>query len=137
MIAVGVALAVAAACCYAVAAVLQHDAVHTVIDGDRLRLTQLRAIAGRRRWLAGLLALCCGAGLHVVSLSMAPLLVVQPIGVLAIGLAALLAVSVASPAFAYGRENRQTAFAGTAVTPGGSSFGFWGGALSTWRLTRR
>jgi len=43
-----------------------------------------------------------------------------------VGLAALLAVSVASPAFAYGRENWQTAFAGTAVTPGGSSFGFWG-----------
>ena len=113
MIAVGVALAVAAACCYAVAAVLQHDAVHTVIDGDRLRLTQLRAIAGRRRWLAGLLALCCGAGLHVVSLSMAPLLVVQPIGVLAIGLAALLAK---------GAPDRTTVFAVLASTLGVALF---------------
>jgi glycosyltransferase involved in cell wall biosynthesis len=91
VIVAGVALAVLAACCYAVAAVLQHGAVHTVVDGDRLGLAQLRAVARRRRWLAGLLALCCGAGLHVVSLSMAPLLVVQPIGVLAIGLAALMA----------------------------------------------
>jgi glycosyltransferase involved in cell wall biosynthesis len=91
MIVVGVALAVLAACCYAVAAVLQHGAVRTVVDGDRLGLTQLRAVARRGRWLAGLAALCCGAGLHVVALSMAPLLVVQPIGVLAIGLAALLA----------------------------------------------
>jgi glycosyltransferase involved in cell wall biosynthesis len=91
MIVAGVGLAVLAACCYAVAAVLQHGAVHTVVDGDRLGFAQLRAVARRRRWLAGLLALCCGAGLHVVALSMAPLLVVQPIGVLAIALTALLA----------------------------------------------
>lgn len=91
MIAVGVLLAALAACCYAVAAVFQHDAVHTVVDGDRLRLSQLRTITTRRRWLVGLLAMCCGAALHVVSLSVAPLLVVQPIGVLAIGLSALLA----------------------------------------------
>src|SRR5205807_5676149 len=38
-----------------------------------------------------LVALCGGAGLHVVALSMAPLLVVQPIGVLAIALTSLLA----------------------------------------------
>ena len=47
--------------------------------------------------------------------------------VLGIGFAALLAISVASPAFAYGKENRQTTFAGTGVAPGtGSGFGFWG-----------
>jgi len=49
--------------------------------------------------------------------------------VLGFGLAVLLAVSVASPAFAYGRENWQTTFAGTGVTPGATGttgFGFWG-----------
>ncbi|HEX4701624.1 MAG TPA: hypothetical protein VH352_05790 [Pseudonocardiaceae bacterium] len=91
MILAGIVLAVLAACCYAVAATLQHGAVHTVTAGDRLRLAQLGALARRGRWLAGLLAMGCGAGLHVVSLSVAPLLVVQPIGVLAIGLTALLA----------------------------------------------
>ncbi|HEX4721749.1 MAG TPA: glycosyltransferase [Pseudonocardiaceae bacterium] len=111
MIAVGIGFAVVASCCYAVAAVLQHDAVHTVADGDRLRLAQLRAIAGRRRWLAGLLAMCCGAGLHVMSLSMAPLLVVQPIGVLAIGLATLLANGRTAP-------DRTTVFAVLASTLG-------------------
>jgi hypothetical protein len=40
--------------------------------------------------------------------------------------AGVLALSITSPAFAYGKENWQTTFAGTAVTPGGSSFGFWG-----------
>jgi len=40
--------------------------------------------------------------------------------------AAVLALSATSPAFAYGKENWQTTFAGTAVTPGGISFGFWG-----------
>jgi hypothetical protein len=49
--------------------------------------------------------------------------------VLGIGLAALLAVSVASPAFAYGQANWQTAFAGTGTSPtpnGTIGFGFWG-----------
>src|SRR5579864_9364245 len=46
--------------------------------------------------------------------------------IISLGLGALLAISVASPSFAYGKENWQTTFAGTAVTPGGSSFGFWG-----------
>jgi glycosyltransferase involved in cell wall biosynthesis len=92
VIAAGLGFAAAAACCYAVAATLQHDAVHTVTEGaGSLRLGQLGALALRRRWLLGLLAMCCGAGLHVVSLSLAPLLIVQPVGVLAIGLTALLA----------------------------------------------
>jgi glycosyltransferase involved in cell wall biosynthesis len=115
MIAVGVGLAVVASCCYAVAAVLQHDAVRTVVDGDRLRLAQLRTITRRRRWLAGLLAMCCGAGVHVMALSMAPLLVVQPIGVLAIGLAALLANGRAAP-------GRTTVFAVVASTVGVALF---------------
>lgn len=94
MIAVGIALSVLAACLYAVAATLQHDAVTTVADGSgaRLRMSELRAVARRRRWLLGLLAMCCGAGLHATALSMSPLLVVQPIGVLAIGLTVVLAV---------------------------------------------
>jgi hypothetical protein len=47
--------------------------------------------------------------------------------ILGIGLAALLAVSVASPAFAYGKENWQIAFSGTGVAPAAQNgFGFWG-----------
>lgn len=92
MIAAGIGFAIAAACCYAVAATLQHNAVTTVSDGGgRLRLAQLVALVKQGRWLLGMLAVAGGAGLHVVSLSLAPLSVVQPIGVLSIGLTAVLA----------------------------------------------
>jgi hypothetical protein len=42
-------------------------------------------------------------------------------------LAAALAIVVATPALAYGRENWQIGFSGTGVFPGtGQGFGFWG-----------
>ncbi len=43
-----------------------------------------------------------------------------------IGLGALLAISLASPSFAYGKENWQIAFAGTGIQPTVGNFGFWG-----------
>jgi hypothetical protein len=43
-----------------------------------------------------------------------------------IGLGALLAISVASPSFAYGKENWQITFAGTGIQPTVGNFGFWG-----------
>ncbi|HEX5407512.1 MAG TPA: DMT family transporter [Pseudonocardiaceae bacterium] len=86
----GIGFAMLAACCYAVAAVLQYDAVRSVSDSGKLRLAQLLTLVRSRRWLLGLLAMCGGASLHVVSLSMAPLSIVQPIGVLAMGLTAVL-----------------------------------------------
>jgi hypothetical protein len=47
--------------------------------------------------------------------------------VLGLLVAAMLGVSAASPALAYGAENWQIGFAGTAVAPGtGFGFGFWG-----------
>ncbi|GLY51058.1 glucosyltransferase [Lentzea sp. NBRC 102530] len=42
------------------------------------------------RWLGGLALLVAGAGVHAAALGMAPLTVVQPIGVLAIGMTALM-----------------------------------------------
>jgi hypothetical protein len=47
--------------------------------------------------------------------------------VLGLLVAAMLGVFAATPALAYGAENYQIGFAGTAVAPGtGSGFGFWG-----------
>ncbi|HVV24876.1 MAG TPA: glycosyltransferase [Pseudonocardiaceae bacterium] len=90
MIVTGLLLAVLAACCYAVAATCQHDAVHAVAAGrGQLSLAQLASLFGNRRWLTGMLAVACGAAFHVVSLSFAPLVVVQPVGVLSIALTAL------------------------------------------------
>lgn len=111
---IGIALAVLAACCYAVAATRQHDAVRTVADGgSRLSLAQLGALVRRRGWLLGMLAMSCGAALHVVSLSLAPLVVVQPVGVLAIGLTALLTARAAGT-----RPDRATVFAVLAILAG-------------------
>ncbi|MET9226654.1 glycosyltransferase [Lentzea sp. NPDC003310] len=79
---IAIALAVFGAVCFALAARLQHDAVAS---------TGARASVLRQpRWLGGLALLVAGAGLHAVALGMAPLTVVQPIGVLAIGMTALM-----------------------------------------------
>ncbi len=80
-----VLLAVVGAVFFAFAARFQHDAVRAT-EGN-LRVLEL---LGRPRWLAGLALLVAGAGLHAVALGMAPLSVVQPVGVLAIGVTAVL-----------------------------------------------
>jgi hypothetical protein len=89
MIAAGIALALVSASCYAMAATLQHGAIRTVTPQTSLRWTQLRAVVANPRWLFGLLIQVSGGTLHVVALSLAPLVVVQPVNVLAIGLTVL------------------------------------------------
>ena len=61
--------------------------------GKGLSWRQLRRLTTDRQWLFGMLATSGGALFHVLALSMAPLVVVQPIGVLAIGITVLLAVA--------------------------------------------
>ncbi|RKT56332.1 glycosyltransferase [Saccharothrix australiensis] len=80
-----VLLAVVGAAFFAFAARLQHDAVHAA-EGALRVLDLLR----RPRWLAGLVLLVVGAAVHAAALGMAPLSVVQPVGVLAIGITAVL-----------------------------------------------
>ncbi|SDP96899.1 glycosyltransferase [Lentzea jiangxiensis] len=77
-----ITLAVLGAVCFAFAARLQHD----VVASTGARAGVLR----QPRWLGGLALLVAGAGVHAAALGMAPLTVVQPIGVVAIGLTALL-----------------------------------------------
>lgn len=88
MIAAGIGLAALAACCYALAAVLQHRAVQTVATGA-LKLSHVGRLVRQPGWLLGTLAVAGGAALHIMSLSMAPLIIIQPIGVLSIGLTTL------------------------------------------------
>ncbi|ONI90285.1 glycosyl transferase family 1 [Saccharothrix sp. ALI-22-I] len=80
-----VLLAVLGAVFFAFAARLQHDAVRAS-DGALRVLELLR----RPRWLLGLVLLVLGAGVHAAALGMAPLSVVQPVGVVAIGITAVL-----------------------------------------------
>ncbi|SNR53933.1 hypothetical protein SAMN06265360_10969 [Haloechinothrix alba] len=90
MIAVGIALAVLGALCFATAAEMQHNAVRTVGAGG-LQLRRAGLLARDPTWLSGLLALAAGAGLHTLALAFAPLAVAQPIGVLALVASVLLA----------------------------------------------
>lgn len=80
-----VVLAAAGAAFFAFAARLQHRAVN-----DGAADLKVRDLLRRPRWLAGLVLLVVGAAVHAVALGMAPLTVVQPVGVLAIGITALL-----------------------------------------------
>ena len=92
---VPISLAVLAAVCFAGAAVLQHGAISAEAAGgrpgnDSLSLRGLRAVARQPGWLAGLALAGSGSVLHAVALVLAPLSVVQPVGVLAVPIAVLL-----------------------------------------------
>ena len=106
MTGLAIVLAVVAACCFAVAAWLQQDAVRAVVDGGSLRLAGWARIVRAPRWVTGFGLTAVGAALHAGALSLAPLVVVQPIGVLAIALTTLLATRSTR-----GRLTRPTAMA--------------------------
>lgn len=95
--ALAIALAMAGAVCFAGAAVLQHRAVaaeSVAEDGEEpggiLSLRGLGAVTRRPGWLAGLALAVGGSVLHATALVLAPLSVVQPVGVLAVPIAVLL-----------------------------------------------
>ncbi|WP_232662180.1 hypothetical protein [Pseudonocardia sp. TRM90224] len=97
--ALAIVLAVVASVCFAGAAVLQHRAVSAQSDDEQvsdeggvLSLSGLRAVARRPGWLAGLALAAAGTTMHAVALVLAPLSIVQPIGVLAVPIAVVLSV---------------------------------------------
>jgi glycosyltransferase involved in cell wall biosynthesis len=90
MTALAIGLALAAACCFGVAAWLQQDAVRAATDGGQLRLAGWRAMLRAPKWAGGFGLVALAALLHAAALSLAPLVVVQPIGVLAIALTTIL-----------------------------------------------
>lgn len=92
MIALAVLLAALGACGYAVGARLQHGAVHDAMAGGGLGLRSQGRLVRNRYWLIGLCALGTGALLHAGALGLAPLSVVQPVGVLALPLTVLLSL---------------------------------------------
>ncbi|MDN5859888.1 MAG: hypothetical protein L0H84_14830 [Pseudonocardia sp.] len=97
---VAIGLAAVAAVCFAGAAVLQHRAVNAggVDKGpgparkDALSSSGLAAAARTPGWLFGLALAVAGTTLHALALVLAPLSVVQPIGVLAVPIAGLISV---------------------------------------------
>jgi hypothetical protein len=83
-----VLLAAAGALCFAVAAWLQQSAVRTEVGPDGFRLSGWLRVLRAPRWLSGFGL----AGLHACALGLAPLTVIQPVGVVAIALTTALAV---------------------------------------------
>ena len=88
-----IGLAVLASVAFAVAAVLQHRAVAAQsddADGDALSLRGMREVSRRPGWLLGLGLAAGGSTIHAIALVLAPLSVVQPVGVLAVPIAVVL-----------------------------------------------
>lgn len=79
MIAWALLCSLAAAVCYAIAAALQqHEAAQSAASSG---MSLLLRLVRRPRWLAGVAATVAGAVLHVISLRLGPLALVQPVGV--------------------------------------------------------
>lgn len=91
MIAVGVLLAVGGAGGYAVAAWMQQSVVGAAAGGSALGAGGWLQVLRSRRWLGGAALNIAAATLHAGALTVAPLVIVQPVGVLAIAVAAMLA----------------------------------------------
>lgn len=97
-VAIAVGLVIVASFGFAGGAILQHLAVK---DGAQqasasgpttqgLSLKALAALIRRPMWLAGMALLTLSAGMHIIALALAPVTVVQPIGILAVVWSVLL-----------------------------------------------
>lgn len=102
--AAAIALAVVDAVCFGVASVLQHRGMAHTIDhepaseqGHWMGVRAFTRLFSQRIWLAGLATMMLGAGLHVVALFLAPVSLIQPIGVLAVPVAVLLTARRTGP----------------------------------------
>ncbi|MDN5916279.1 MAG: hypothetical protein L0I76_14460 [Pseudonocardia sp.] len=103
MNAVAVGLAVLAAACFAAAAAAQHRSARSGAT--------LRVLVRRPLWLLGVGAAVAGTALHAVALGLAPVTLVQPIGVLAVPLGVLAERWAASRDLARSAGSRRRAFA--------------------------
>lgn len=84
----GVVMGLASAAAYSVGVSLQSLEAREVPSSESLRLSLLRRLVTRRRWVVGTLCVIAGWGLQAAALLLAPLTIVQP--TLAVGLFVLL-----------------------------------------------
>lgn len=98
-IGLAVVVAVIAAVMFGAAAVFQQRAIrHSTDDAAAERILSVRELLALFRiphWRTGLLLIAGGTLLHVVALALAPLKVIQPIGVIAVPAAVVLASAFA------------------------------------------
>lgn len=95
-----IALQVVGSFLFASGATLQHLGVKGTFDpnarasSNRLTLGGMLRLFLIPRWLLGLAFVFAGAGLHLYALTMAPVAVVQPVGILAVPWSVLLAAKI-------------------------------------------
>lgn len=87
---VAVGLALIDAVLFAASATLQHHAVSDKQADGHLTVKGLLSVVKQRRWQAGIALGGLAVLLHAIALLLAPLRVVQPVGVLAVPIAVLL-----------------------------------------------
>lgn len=88
-----ISLALFAAIALAYAALLQHSGVNQrEEDSTRFRVQEFARILRNRTWLLGLIVLILGNAANIIALAIAPVMVVQPIGAVALITAVILAV---------------------------------------------
>ncbi len=93
-----IAIVVVASFLFAGGSTIQHLAVSRTVDKQSenrsMGLRQVLALLKNPRWLLGLGTVALGASMHIVGLMLAPVTVVQPVGILAVPWAVLLAARI-------------------------------------------
>ena len=93
-----IAIVVVASFLFAGGSTIQHLAVSRTVDkaaeNRSMGLRQVLALLKNPRWLLGLATVALGASMHIVGLMLAPVTVVQPVGILAVPWAVLLAAKI-------------------------------------------
>mgnify|MGYP001407061166 CR=1 FL=1 len=97
-IGLGILIVAIASLAFASGATIQHLAVGRTVtagaDNRSMNLRQLISLLLNPRWLLGLGIVAFGASMHIVALMMAPVTVVQPVGILAVPWSVLLAAKI-------------------------------------------
>ena len=99
-IAIAIGLQVIGSFLFASGATLQHLGVKSTFDpsgktsSNRLTMGAMFGLFKIRKWLLGLVLVFSGAAFHLIALSMAPVAVVQPVGILAVPWSVLLAARI-------------------------------------------
>lgn len=93
-----IAIVVCSSVAYAGGSTMQHVAVGRLVDREAenraMSLRQLWRLIRTPLWLLGLFTIFIGASAHIVALMMAPVTVVQPVGILAVPWAVLMAARI-------------------------------------------
>lgn len=90
---IAIGLAVVASFCFAIGAILQHHGIGNSAgesESNDLTIGRFKSMLRDRWWLGGSLIVALGALMHLIGVSLAPVSVVQPIGILAVPISVII-----------------------------------------------